>query len=152
MTQQLRTQEKLVLLAELEKRVKSVKDDLRKEFQSGAVPGDRLTAVLDGQKLGSVTYTKGREAWKHNDPAATLAWAKEHAPHLVETKEVIPDAHLTALKKEPVTADGEVIPGFEPVVGDPYASIRPEKNAGELIEAGLASGALSWTDVLELEQ
>lgn len=143
---------KVVLFDRLERRVKAAKDTAKAHWSEGARAGQRDVAALGDADLGTVTMTKGRETWKHVDPAATLAWAKEHAPHLVETREVIPDGHLAALKKEPITPDGEIIPGFEPVVGDPYPSVRAAKDVDAVIESAVQAGLLNWDEVLELEQ
>lgn len=142
--------DKLVLLSELEKRVKAAKDAAKAEWAAGARPKQRDAAALGDDELGTVTMTKGRESWRLTDEKALIAWARDNAPHLIVER--IAEADLTALKRKPITEEGEILPGFEPVTGEPYPSIRAVPGAAALIESAVAAGALAWADVLELEQ
>ncbi|MNW55884.1 hypothetical protein D3C74_335720 [compost metagenome] len=50
-----------------------------------------------------------------------------------------------------VTDDGEEIPGIEKVTGTSYASVKPEKDALELIRGLVASGTLDMGELLAIE-
>lgn len=141
--------DKLVLLSELEKRVKAAKDAAKAEWAENARPKQRDAAALGDAELGTVTMTKGRESWKLTDEGALIGWAQDNAPHMLTTR--VREADLAVLKRKPITEEGEILPGFEQVTGEPYPSIRAVPGAADLIASAVQAGVLEWSEVLELE-
>jgi hypothetical protein len=149
---------KLVMLKELQAKMKRVEAEIKAEWSADAIPGDRKTAAVkvDGKplKLGSVTYTNGRSGHKVTDQGKFVAWALEAHPEVVEQVPTVPDWFTKNICDsegfDPET--GAEVPGVSLVEGSPFASVRPDKEAGENIASLLRSGELSWNEVLELER
>jgi hypothetical protein len=101
----------------------------------------------DGTDLGAVSITAGRVQAKVTDPKAFAAWVAERYPselvHLVReafTRKVL-DAAVGA--GEPVDmATGEVVPGVEVSVGEPYLTVRPTTAAKDRMRETLRTSGL----------
>lgn len=144
-------EDQIVALTALQARVKKAIDGKRAEWLEKARPKQRSTAMIGDAEIGSVSWRKGATRWILTDKEALVTWAQAHASHLVDYEPHIPDHHLTALKKNPVTEDGEVIPGFEVSESDPGVTVKPVPEAEKVIEDAVAEGRLSWAQVLEIE-
>lgn len=148
---------KLVMLKELQTRMKKVEAEIKAEWSEDAIPGDRKTAAVkvDGKplKLGSVTYTNGRSGHKVTNQGEFIAWVEENYPDLIERVPTVPEWFAKNICDNGGfdVETGEEVPGVALVEGAPFASVRPDKAAGENIESLLRSGELSWNEVLELE-
>lgn len=101
-------------------------DQTRTELAGDLEPGDRLQVGT----LGMVYMTAPKGSWKITSPAAVLAWAREHAPHLIVTREEVPALPLDA-DGEFVLPDGESVrpDGVEWVVGGPVLTVKPTSEA-----------------------
>lgn len=119
-------------------------------------PGDTVAAKLGGQIVGKATKTKGRSRLSVHDEAAFLAWVKStHPTEVVESVNPAFVKSLEARAKElglgPVIDNqGEVVPGVEIVQGDPYVTVRKEKDASVLVAGLLANGRVTLDGIREL--
>lgn len=121
-----------IALAELGKRVKERADRVKRELAEALDPGDRKTAALDdGTVVGSISYVKGRKSARVSNEAALTAWVAANHPD--EIVQQIRPAYRAALlelaKTNGVAADpttGEIVPGIEFDVTDPYLSAKPD--------------------------
>lgn len=148
----MRLEDQIVALTVLQDRVKKELDARRKEWVEQARPKARDTAMIGDEVVGSVSWRAGAQRFQITDMAALVAWAQEHAPHLVSYDPTIPENHLAVLRKNPVDEHGELLPGFDVAVGDPGATVRTEKAAADVIARAVADGHLTYADMLELEQ
>lgn len=110
-------------------------------------PEGRKNAVLDGEKLASVSVTKSGRFSIHN---ADLFrdWVVRNYPSEVFDQPTVRPAFLDAIKKaseaagQPCTPDGTLdIPGVS--MGDPYPLVRKVPGADKIIEDLWRSGRLN---------
>ena len=142
----------ILALTLLQKQVKEALDKKRAEWGTGKTPGDRSGAAIGGEQLGTVSFEKAKNSFKLTDPEAALEWAQEHLPQVVKFEPFLDVAWVTAVSKEPVTPDGEIIPGFELVEPAPRIVVRADKDGAEVLSRALATGALTFDEVLAVEQ
>lgn len=109
-------------------------------------PEGRKNAVLDGNKLASVSVSKSGRVTV--DEAVLSRWVEQNYPTEVETVTRIRPGFLDAIKKatdaagEPCSPLGDLdIPGVS--VGDAYPLVRKAAGADELVEKLWQSGRLS---------
>lgn len=102
--------------------------DTRDALADAVKPGNRVQVGT----LGMVYRTLPKPTWKVTDRAALLAWAREHAPHLIVST-VVEDVTLP-----PLDADGEITigggetvrpAGVELVAGTPTLTVKPTEEA-----------------------
>lgn len=144
-------EDQVVALTVLQAKVKEELDRKRAAWLAQARPKQRSTAMIGDEELGSVSWRKGAQRWALRDPEALLGWAMENAPHLVDYAPHVPEHHVAALKKNPVTEDGEVIPGFEVSESPDGVTVKPAADAEAVVARAVRSGALAYADLLELE-
>lgn len=145
-------QNEILALTLLQKQVKEALDKKRAEWAQDKAPGDRSGAVVGGESLGTVSFEKAKPSFKLTDPAAALAWAQEHQPQVVKFEPFLDPGWVTAVAKEPVTPDGEIIPGFELSEPAPRIVVRTAKEGAEVLSRALAEGAITFDEVLAVEQ
>jgi hypothetical protein len=142
------TANKLVTLAVLKKIV----DRLDREVR-GAVamdPGDRKAAYASEKRIGAVTMSDPKPAFKVTDGAAFRAWVKEHRPDEIVTTEAVRSSFERAILEVGCdAATGEAIPGVELVDGTPYVIVKAETGAESAIRHELATNGLSFAAVLD---
>lgn len=132
---------------------KDAKNDMARELG----PEGRKNAVLDGEKLASVSVTKSGRVTVSSDIQLTR-WVEEHYPTEIEQVNQIRPAFLTAILKaseeagEPCSPRGDLdVPGIS--IGDPYPLVRKNAGADELVEKLWQSGRLTLTgEIKEIEQ
>lgn len=133
----------LVALSVIKKRVVELISEAQERVQLNT--GDRLTALLGGAKIGSVTKAHGATRAKVTDAAAFLEWVRENRPDEIreQPSDLLRSQVLAAAVKNgvAVTEDGELIPGITVVEGDDYMSTRPTDDALALVAAAYRSGA-----------
>lgn len=122
--------------------------------------GDRLTASLPGEggrKVATVTRANGRTTATVDDERGLLAWCKEHYPTEVHTVEQVRPAFVEKLKSASADvgegvdpATGNPLPFIKVSTGDPYTTVKLEKDAVDLIRQAWTSGAIDLRPVLEL--
>lgn len=141
---------------------------LRADMQTGMLIGDRATAVVydtDGEPVivGHVQLTKGSSSTTAavTDPAALLAWVKEHAPTEIQTVESVRLSFQKALLDH-VKADGGWVDAetgvlievdgitVSPPSGKPTLVVKPTEVAAEVIKSAWADGRLALTDLTAL--
>ena len=144
-----------VVFQVLEQAAKARKDDAKAELAQ-LQPGDTVGGQWDGQLLGKATMTAGRTKLVVTDEAALLAWLQDHHPTEIV---VSPNqAYLKALESTARTVGavidsiGEIVPGVELVHGDPYVSVRKEKDAPFVVAQLLSTGRVALEGLKELEQ
>jgi hypothetical protein len=135
---------------------KDRQDEAKAELAS-LEPGDTVAAKVGGQIVGKATQTKGRSKLAVHDEAAFLEWVK--AAHPTEVVEAVNPAFVKSLEARAkelglgpvIDNQGEVVPGVEIVSGDPYVTVRKEKDAPLLVAQLLSSGRVHLDGIRELE-
>lgn len=115
----------------------------------------RKNAVLEDNKIASVSVAKGRTSV--SSEALLTRWVAENYPTEVETVERVRPAFLDQIKKaseaagQPCSPFGELdVPGI--AMGDPYPMVRKTAGADELVERLWQEGRLSVDgEIKELE-
>jgi hypothetical protein len=124
---------KLAVVRELENRIKELKTSLNEEFLALLEPGDAKGANLDdGVRIGKVMVVSGRVTLSVTNEAALTAWVKENHPS--EIVETVRDSFKAALLNR-AKDSGELIPGMDLRIGNPYVSYRAEPGAADVIAA-----------------
>ena len=103
-------------------------DETRAALAAGMQAGDRLQV----DTLGMVYVSAPKGAWRVTDPAALLAWAKEHSPHLIVSRvvEEVPTLPLDSDGELPLPTGESVRPdGVEWVQGAPILTVKPTVEA-----------------------
>jgi hypothetical protein len=143
-----------VVFQVLEQRAKELKDQARAEL-STLEPGDTLAAKWDGQLLGKATMTAGRTKLVVTDESKLLEWLqRNHPTEIVVTPN---PAYLKALETTArgvgavIDNQGEIVPGVELQHGDPYVSVRREKDAPFVVAQLLSGGRIQLDGIKELE-
>jgi hypothetical protein len=144
-----------VVFQVLEQRAKELKDAAKAEL-AALEPGDTLAAKWDGQLLGKATKTAGRTKLVVTDEMKLRYWvAVNHPSELIQS---VNPAYLKALESTArevgavIDKDGEVVPGVELVHGDPYVSVRKEKDAPFVVAQLLSGGRIQLDGIKELER
>lgn len=138
----------------IEQAAKDRKDAAKAELAQ-LEPGDTIAGKWDGQLLGKATKTAGRTKLVVTDEAKLLAWLQYvHPTEIV----ISPNpAYLKALESTArnvgavIDNQGEIVPGVELVHGEPYVSVRKERDAPFVVAQLLSSGRISLDGIKELE-
>ena len=143
-----------VVFQVLEQAAKARKDEAKAELAQ-LQPGDTVGGQWDGQLLGKATMTAGRTKLVVTDEAKLLEWLqKNHPTEIVFSPN---PAYLKALESTArsvgavIDNQGEVVPGVELVSGEPYVSVRKEKDAPFLVAQLLSGGRISLDGIKALE-
>lgn len=147
----MKLEDKITALTVLAKEVKAQLDTARGQWAEDARTKQRDVGGIGDEALGTVSREQGSTSWRLVDRQAFTEWAQAHAPHLVEYSAHVPEHHVTAIKKKPVTEDGEIIPGFDSVESGPKTVVRLEDDAADVVRRAVQSGALSYGSLLEIE-
>lgn len=138
------------VLRVLEERVKQARKERTAEVLAAGDPQDRVNAVHDGRKLGSVSISEGRTSARVADQDAFAAWCAEHYPTEVEHRPVVRAAFANAVVDaskqagEPCMPDGTLdVPGVEVRTGDPYVTVRLTHAAADIVTDMVRTGAIS---------
>lgn len=130
---------------------KVIQDDVKAAFNDTRdrveplidADGGIAAELPDGTRIGSVKRSKPRRTPQVTDPAALLAWVREHRPE--ELVERVSPAFESYLKDQCRThgaavyaATGEIVPGVEMVEGAPSFLPRPDESAVPLVRARYA--------------
>ena len=132
--------------AVIEAKAKEKKDEARALLAS-LPAGDTVSGKWDGQILAKATMVKGKQKLVVTDSRALLQWVLKNAP--TEIIETVNPAYITCIEKrakelgQPVDGEGELIPGVELQVSEPYVSVRREKNSDDVMMQLFRSGQLS---------
>lgn len=92
-------------------------------------PGDRKAVRRDGQKLGEITVSDPKPAWKVTDRAAFTRWVQENHPAAVVTEVRVVPAWEATLLRDPVDADGVIPDGVEMKTATPSWIVKPAPDA-----------------------
>lgn len=139
----------------LEQAAKARKDEAKAELAQ-MEPGDTIAGKWDGQLLGKATMTTGRTKLIVTDEQKLLEWLQYNQPDEIVMS--INPAYLRLLESRAkevgavIDTQGELIPGLELVSGDPYVSVRKEKDAPFVVAQLLSGGRVSLDGIRELEQ
>lgn len=143
-----------VVFQVIEQAAKARKDDAKAELAQ-LEPGDTVAGKWDGQILGKATKTSGRTKLVVTDEAALLEWLQKNHP-----TEIVVSPNPAYLKALEATARdvgavidklGDVVPGVELTHGDPYISVRKEKDAQFLVSQLLSNGRIALEGIKALE-
>jgi hypothetical protein len=113
-------------------------------------PGDRKAAYANGRRIGAVTMTDPKPAYRVTDREAFVEWVKTNRPdEIIITYAVRSSYEKCLLDAGCDPATGEAIPGLELVEGRPHVMVTTETGAETAIRAELATNGLSFAEVLE---
>lgn len=153
--------QRFVLSDIITKKITAGNKENKAAVEDEMLPGDRKAVAfgMDGEAvvIAAVTRTKPRESWKVTDEAEFTKWVHQNHPDKVQMIPVPKEWFVKSLLEQAaandfaVTDDGEEIPGIEKVTGTSYASVKPEKDALELIRGLVASGELNMGELLAIE-
>ncbi|MEV5543080.1 hypothetical protein AB0L13_40295 [Saccharopolyspora shandongensis] len=138
------------VLRVLEDRVKAARQQANTNVIESGDPEDRVTAAHNGQKIGSVSISKGRQSARVNDPDRFARWIAEHYPAEVEHKTIVREAFVKAVMDatkaagQPCMPDGTLdVPGVEIYEGEPYVTVRLTHEAAEIVAEMVRTGAVT---------
>ena len=140
----------------IEQRAKELKDEAKQELQ-GLEVGDAVAGRFDGQVIAKATKTKGRAKLIVSDDEGFAQWVASRWPTEVLVQQVVNGAFLKVLEKDALDKGalidevGDVCPFVEVVAGEPFVSVRREKDAPFIVAQLLSQGRLSLDGVRELE-
>lgn len=131
---------RVAIVAALKAKVLEAHELARAEAGDRMDPGDRKAAQLGDGRLGHVIMTTGSTRAKVVNDDAFTAWvAKNYPDELVQSvrssyvNKVLSDAKRYGQAVD--TSTGELIPGVDVTVGNPYVSVKLAEDAGEIIAA-----------------
>ena len=134
----------------IEQRAKELKDAAKAELGE-LEPGDTLAAKWDGQLLGTATKTSGRTKLVVTDEKKLVEWLQWHHPEEITLS---PNAAWLRQIEErarslgqPVDGAGELVPGVELTQGEPYVSVRKDKEAPFVVAQLLSQGRIGLEGV-----
>lgn len=104
---------------------KTVRDQLTEQMD----PGDRKVGHAGDVKIGTVTLTAPKGAWRVRDGHAWRGWVREHAPDEIVIFESVNSAYESAMLARGCDLNGEPLPGVEFVTPDPVVQARPAPDA-----------------------
>lgn len=153
--------QRFVLSDIITKKITTGNKENKATVEEEMLPGDRKAVAFgeggEAVVIAAVTRTKPRESWKVTDEAALTQWVQQNHPDKVQMVPVPKEWFVKSLLEQAaandfaVTDEGEEIPGIEKVTGTSYASVKPEKDALELIRGLVASGTLDMGELLAIE-
>lgn len=123
---------KLAVLRALKSRIRDIEVELSEHFLSTMDIGDAKAASLpDGTRLGKVTKASGKQTPQVVDEHAFLTWVQQNHPSEIQesVRPAFRDKILGTVKVHGQAVDdstGEIVPGIELRLGDPYISFRSE--------------------------
>jgi hypothetical protein len=113
-------------------------------------PGDRKAAYANGRRIGAVTMTDPKPAYRVTDREAFVEWVKTNRPDEIIITYAVRSSYEKFLLQEGVDiTTGEAIPGIDLVTPAPHVMVTTETGAETAIRAELASNGLSFAAVLE---
>ena len=146
-------QQKVLLLAELGKRVKAAEAAVKELLATVMEPGQTNRPQMDGRAVGSVAYTQPEAKVTVVRPDAFLAWVDKFHPTEVEVTVRVKPAFLSSLKVvggNVVDADLQVPDGVAAMAGAPYLAVRPNKDAGALLWPAIRNTVLAEIEAGDL--
>ncbi|KLO25923.1 hypothetical protein ABW16_21410 [Mycolicibacter heraklionensis] len=138
----------------VEQAAKARKDEAKAEL-AGLEPGDGISARINGVAVGKATMTAGRQKLTVTDSQALVDWVRRNHP--TEIVESVNPAYMKALEATAkslgavIDDQGEVVPGVEVTVGEPFVSVRKDKDANGLVAELLTSGRVSLDGLKAIE-
>jgi len=133
---------RLVVLKELRDRIDQARAETNIDLIVAGEAGDRTTAKLDGETIGSVSIAQGRETAQVIDEAALTEWVTKHRPDEIEHVTRVRSSFLTVLLKavkehggwlDKTTGEFLHVDGVDVRVGDPFVQVRSVTGAAELV-------------------
>lgn len=149
---------RLAVLKVLRDRVNAAFEQARHEAAGMLADGDRITATVDGQRLGSVTAVAGSLRARVVDDLAFTAWVRKRYPLELVTgvRESFKEAFLRRLAADAEPGDtpadpatGERVAGVEFATGSGYLRVTPVKDAPTVLGQRPAAVRAALGAVLE---
>jgi hypothetical protein len=136
----------------IEQAAKARKDEAKAELLA-LEQGDTVAGKVNGQIVGKASWSKGRAKLVVTNEEHFMHWLRKNHPS--EVVESANPAYVKALEKHHIDGvvidgQGEVVPGVELQVGDPYLTVRREKEAEEIVAGLLAHGRIQLDGMREL--
>jgi hypothetical protein len=139
----------------VEQRAKELKDEAKAELQALEV-GDTVAGRIDGQVIAKATKTSGRKKLRVINEVGFVEWVYRRWPDETWQIRSIGAAFRKKIEDQALALgaliddDGEVCPHVEVVQGDPFVTVRREKEAPFIVAQLLTSGRLSLDGVKEI--
>lgn len=102
-------------------------------------PGDRKTVRVNGVKLGTISKSEPKDAWKITDDGAFVRYCEKRHPSVVTYVPVVSEAWRESFLKHPYDPEtGELADGVESVAAStPAWKVDPTPEAIAMVEAVL---------------
>lgn len=131
---------RVAIVAALKTKVLEAYELARTEAGDHMDPGDRKAAQLGDGKLGHVTVANGSTRAKVTNEDAFTKWvADNHPDEIVQAvrpsyvNKILSDAKHYGQAVD--VTSGELIPGVDVAVGNPYVTVKLAEDAAEIIAA-----------------
>ena len=133
---------KASVAAYLRKKAADLLTDTKHDLSEWMDEGDRTYAIVDGEKIGTVSVSAPEPGPKVTDPDALLDWCRKNQPDaIVET--VAPWFTASANLKAMLEKTGELPDGVDIVRGEPSVSVRVSAAQGEVLADLLSRGQVA---------
>jgi hypothetical protein len=140
----------------IEQRAKELKDQAKAELSALEV-GDTVAGKYQGQAVAKATKTRGRRRLRVINEVGFVEWVLRRWPDETIQTRTVRESFRKKLEDKAIDLggliddDGAVCPHVEVVEGEPYISVRKEKDAPFLVAQLLSSGRVSLDGVKEIE-
>jgi hypothetical protein len=141
--------------AVIEERAKQLKDQAKAELAALEV-GDTVAGKFNGQTVAKATKTRGRRRLRVINETGFVEWVFRRWPDETIQIRSVREAFRKKLEDKAIDLggliddDGAVCPHVEVVEGEPYISVRKDKEAPFIVAQLLTSGRLSLDGVKEI--
>lgn len=135
----------------IEAAAKERKEEAKAELAALEV-GDSIAGKVGGAIVGKASWTNGRQKLVITDPEAFLAFVELH--HATEVIRSVNPAYVRTLESlskgldgTVIDGDGLVVPGVEIVQGEPYLTVRRDKDAEAIVTGLLRHGLVELNGI-----
>lgn len=131
---------RVAIVAALKSKVLEAYELARNESGDQMDSGDRKAVRLGDGQLGHVVKANGSSRAKVTNEEALIKWVAEHHPD--EIVQAVRPSYVNKLLDDAKhygqavdVTTGELVPGVDVRVGNPYVTVRLAEDAGEIIAA-----------------
>ncbi len=140
---------KLLFLAVLKKQVAAIEADVRESTQMAMQPGERQPGKAGDTRIGFVTLTDPKGAYRVTGGEKWREWVREHRPDEIVSVESVRSSFEAAMLERGCDENGEPLPGVQWVDGASIVQVRPTSGAADAIRAELDRAGLTFTQALD---
>mgnify|MGYP007082239270 FL=1 len=130
--------ERTILMKALTDLVDAEKKATDAEAKALFEPGDRKAVRYAGEKVGTITVSEPKPAWRVTDRRAFTAWVQANHPDAVVAEPVVVPGWEKDLLADPVDpATGEIPDGVELKTGSPSWIVKAAPGAIHALAPGI---------------